>query len=150
MHEEKASFETQAPRPFYVLKTELRNLLKDFLGHWGAIVGGIILFLYLAGIVQPWIIQHRSMIPTIYPNDLVVSVTPRLNPINTGDIIAFRIPGQQWFVKRVCSIDENGWMDVRGDNPDESVDSRIYGKIPPEYVRGKIIWIYERGAREGK
>lgn len=47
-------------------------------------------------------------------------------------------------VKEVIKDDNNHYYyDVRGDNPDYSVDSRIFGKLDEKYVRGRpLIRIY--------
>jgi len=107
------------------------------------------------------VVNTRSMEPSILPRDviLVEKLTPGLKralglPVaREGDVVFFRAPsamtayiernhlppvGQaDLIVKRVLSRGEKRLcLDVRGDNPRVSLDSRDWGCLPPEDVVG--------------
>ena len=53
-------------------------------------------------------------------------------------------------VKRVASIDADGSVVVRGDNPNVSRDSRDYGPVPRRLVVGRVIFRYLPAERRGR
>lgn len=51
--------------------------------------------------------------------------------------------------KRAIRRESEGWW-VEGDNPAMSDDSRAFGPVPPEAIRG-VLWLrYRRGQRRGQ
>lgn len=94
-----------------------------------------------------WVLRLRkrqrvtgaSMLPGLKAGDEVL-----LNPRDTrpcvGDIVVARDPRQpeRKMIKRVTAVDERGWLDLRGDNPAQSTDSRTFGLVSPELVVGRV------------
>ncbi|MEK7160284.1 MAG: S26 family signal peptidase [Patescibacteria group bacterium] len=92
-------------------------------------------------LLQKFKIQGHSMEPKIKDTDVVlVSFIPFLfkNPA-VGDIVAFNNKGKQILIKRIKKI-ENGRYYVRGDNKDDSLDSRNIGFISKSRILGQVIY----------
>ncbi|MEE2758183.1 MAG: nickel-type superoxide dismutase maturation protease [Myxococcota bacterium] len=95
-----------------------------------------------------WLIQRRrrfkvggdSMLPTLAPDDHVLvdpSAYGTAMP-SSGDIVIARHPYQAVFViKRIGRVEDSA-VELVGDNPRSSTDSRIYGLIPVERVLGRV------------
>lgn len=47
-------------------------------------------------------------------------------------------------VKRVHAVAVDGAIELRGDSPDHSTDSRHYGPVPPGLVLGRVVWRFPR------
>ena len=45
-------------------------------------------------------------------------------------------------VKRVAGVDHHGAVDLRGDNAEESTDSRTFGPVLKALIRGRVYWRY--------
>lgn len=89
------------------------------------------------------------MTPTLLPGDRVVAVgwrRPRAN-----ELVATRDPRhrQRVIVKRVVAVDGDG-IEVAGDNPDCSTDSRHFGPIPWPLVVGRVVYRYAPADRQGR
>ena len=92
-------------------------------------------------------IAGRSMEPTLQDGEITLvrlgaaggSLFSR--PIRPGDILWIQHPlrSDTSIVKRLHSIGPDGQLYVRGDNPDESSDSRTFGSVPPTKVRGRLF-----------
>ena len=65
---------------------------------------------------------YRALAPEI--DHLVVAHDPR-DPQNK-------------IIKRVRDVRSDGRVDLRGDNPNESTDSRHFGPIPPDLILGRV------------
>ena len=91
-------------------------------------------------------VSGDSMTPTLDDGD-IVSIA-RAGP-NIGDIVLAQHPYKQsvTMLKRVANIDENGRFELRGDNPTESTDSRTFGSVPIEYIKGKAVCRLKRNDR---
>ena len=87
------------------------------------------------------------MRPTLEPADRVLVLRLRAR---AGDVIALRDPRSpaRIIVKRVHAI-VDGALDVRGDNADESTDSRTFGVVAPSAVLGRVVYRYAPAARAG-
>lgn len=82
------------------------------------------------------------MSPLMEPGDEVL-VDPRAyrrTPPCPGDIVVARHPYRTdlRLVKRVVSVQQNGYCLLEGDNRSESTDSRIFGPLPPECILGRV------------
>ena len=79
------------------------------------------------------------MLPALKNGDTVL-VSPRAK-IRPGDIVAANHPyiTSVKVIKRVDSIDSHGSFVLRGDNPEESTDSRSFGSIAINDILGKVI-----------
>jgi nickel-type superoxide dismutase maturation protease len=85
-------------------------------------------------------VQGNSMRPTLLPGDRLV-VVPL--PARPGRLVVVGDPRHptRRLVKRVAGADPDG-LDVRGDNPGASTDSRHFGPIPPALVHGRPAYRY--------
>ncbi len=99
----------------------------------------------LARLVRSWPLRSAvaggSMRPTLEPGDWLL-VDPRAYAARRprpSDLVAVPDPTEpaRWLVKRVVDLDADGWLELRGDNPDESTDSRIFGTVDPQSVIGR-------------
>ncbi len=82
------------------------------------------------------------MRPTLLPGDVVLC-DPRAYrraPPEPGDIVLARDPRMpaRRIVKRVVARDAEGRIELRGDAPAHSTDSRRFGAIDPALVIGRI------------
>lgn len=105
--------------------------------------------LYNLDIVRIWTVRHTSMQPLLRDGDTVLSVATWLKNPGKGDIVVAATASTGNIVKRVRNMvlmkDEEGkermWYDLRGDNPNESMDSRQLGLFPDKSIRGTIVII---------
>jgi nickel-type superoxide dismutase maturation protease len=100
--------------------------------------------------VERVVVAGDSMRPTLAPGDRLVIV--RGLRVRPGSLVAVHDPrpgADQVMVKRVASVGPSG-LDVRGDDPDRSTDSRTFGPVPPHLVTGTVIWRYAPAARAGR
>jgi signal peptidase I len=96
-------------------------------------------------IATPWTVSGDSMAPTLRSGDrvLVDLWSYRSRTPATGEPVLLQGPGGVLMVKRVATADPPpGFLHVLGDNPGMSVDSRQFGPIPREAVRGRILFRY--------
>jgi len=61
-------------------------------------------------------------------------------PVKAGDVVLLQHPERPELltVKRAVRRDEEGWW-VEGDNPMKSTDSRQFGAVPQEAIRGRVL-----------
>lgn len=86
-----------------------------------------------------YIVEGNSMSPLLKDGDKVL--VDRNAKIEVGDIVVAKHPVEQIseIMKRVEQINEHGDYFLVGDNLDESTDSRHYGAVTREYIKGKVI-----------
>jgi inner membrane protease subunit 1 len=92
----------------------------------------------------------NSMRPTLLPTDRLLVAGRRLRP---GHLVALRDPRNpaRVIVKRVVSVDRStGDVEVEGDNPEASTDSRAFGPVPRSLVVGRVRWRYWPPERRGR
>ena len=89
------------------------------------------------------------MRPTLAPGDRVVVV--RARRLRRGDLVALRDPRDRdrTIVKRVVEVDGDE-VTVLGDNPARSTDSRVFGPVHRNRVRGRAIYRYAPEGRRGR
>ena len=80
-------------------------------------------------------VRGSSMAPALLPGDrlLVESRSYQRRSPRPGEVVLTADPraSERELIKRVASIDEEGdAVDLRGDAPDESTDSRDFGAVP--------------------
>jgi nickel-type superoxide dismutase maturation protease len=87
------------------------------------------------------VVSGTSMLPTLRPGDrLLVARIGRPRP---DDLVVIRDPRtpSRLLCKRVVSTDGRHIV-VRGDNPEASTDSRVFGPVPEEWVVGSVLRRY--------
>ncbi len=82
-----------------------------------------------------------SMVPVLNDGDHVL-VDPHVGALAPGDLVQVRHPDRPELVmvKRVVAVLPDGRLDLRGDNPAASTDSRQFGPVAPDRVRGRVVW----------
>jgi nickel-type superoxide dismutase maturation protease len=95
-------------------------------------------------------VADTSMQPALRPGDRLL--VWRSRRIKSGDIVVFRDPEAPGtlLIKRVVSITSDDRLDVRGDNPNVSRDSRHFGTVPKALVLGRAAYRYLPAARRGR
>jgi inner membrane protease subunit 1 len=92
-----------------------------------------------------------SMRPTLEPGDRLVLVPRWLgHRLRPDDLVAFpdpRLPSRT-MVKRVAVATPEG-LQVLGDNPGTSTDSRHFGPVATARVRGRAVYRYHPSDRRG-
>lgn len=117
-------------------------------GVGGAVVAGV------AAAVLSWCyprvrVTGTSMAPALVADDrLLVRRTRRIRP---GDLVVVSDPrrAQRWLAKRVAAVARDGSVDVRGDAPHDSTDSRAFGAVPADHVVGRVVYRYAPPHRTG-
>jgi nickel-type superoxide dismutase maturation protease len=94
------------------------------------------------------------MVPTLQPGDRVLvwrGLGPLRPAIREGDLVAVVDPrdSDRVMVKRVAGRAEKEVI-VRGDNEGASTDSRHFGPISADALRGRVIYRYLPEERRGR
>jgi signal peptidase I len=86
-------------------------------------------------------VKGNSLAPRCRSGDYVVAsgLALRLRPCRPGDLVVFDHPEYGRLIKRVEDVQPGGWLDVRGLDID-SIDSRLFGPLPPASIWGRVIW----------
>jgi nickel-type superoxide dismutase maturation protease len=79
------------------------------------------------------------MMPTLSPGDEVL-VQKSAHSFQPGDLVLASHPYRTdiHILKRVEKIDERGHLELLGDCPQESTDSRTLGLFAPESIVGRV------------
>jgi signal peptidase I len=149
-----------SPRPGearWNLPPEIRWLLEIVLA---LVVVTAAVLLGTRHVAIPWAVTGRSMEPTLAEADRVIVDlwSYRRRPPKPGEVTLFLGPQNTPLVKRIV-VDEGPafhaapWtldpedrasprLWVRGDNPEESADSRFFGPVPLGRFRGRVVFRY--------
>lgn len=97
-----------------------------------------------------WLLRQRkrfrvtghSMLPLLKPGEEVL-IDPKISatqPLKPGDLVVAKHPTQPnlQLIKRVAAISEEGHYFLRGDNPQESTDSRQFGSVTLDAIIGRV------------
>src|SRR5215203_4552476 len=86
-----------------------------------------------------YICEGKSMNPTLKDGEVVL--VDREAEIEVGDIVVAKHPVEQnsELIKRVKRINNYGHYFLVGDNLDDSNDSRHFGAVTREYIKGKVV-----------
>jgi nickel-type superoxide dismutase maturation protease len=97
------------------------------------------LALVFLGSRHKYICEGKSMNPTLKDGEVVL--VDRAAKIEVGDIVVARHPIEQRseIVKRIERINERGHYFLVGDNTEDSNDSRHFGAVTREYIKGKVV-----------
>ena len=122
------------------------------------VVGGLALGAGVAAVAfaRRWLdvveVQGNSMAPTLLPGEwlIVEGRTYTRRPPRVGEIVLAadpRDPSRE-LIKRVAAVDaKSGTVDLRGDAPKASTDSRTFGAVPVEAVCWRAVARYWPAAR---
>lgn len=84
-------------------------------------------------------VTGQSMLPALRPGSIAVGWT-YYRKLRPGQIIVFRHDRKDK-IKRISKVSENGaTLQVLGDNPSGSTDSRHFGPIDIQTVKAIIVW----------
>jgi nickel-type superoxide dismutase maturation protease len=77
-----------------------------------------------------------SMEPTLWPGDRLVTVPAHPRLLTVGQVVVLIDPDDpsHRIIKRITAMDEAG-VEVHGDDPGRSTDSRRWGSVPPTDIR---------------
>jgi signal peptidase I len=141
--------------------------------RFAALLGLLAATIFLATrfLVLPWAVLGGSMEPTLSPGDrvLVDVWSYRQRAPRPGEIALFRgpLPGERVLIKRAAPLPRGKWpvvrgslwpgggaasgevVWVRGDNESHSVDSRSFGPVPRDRIRGRVVFRYWPPSRAG-
>ncbi|MBO0731739.1 MAG: nickel-type superoxide dismutase maturation protease [Acidimicrobiaceae bacterium] len=94
-------------------------------------------------------VAGESMLPAFEPGDRVVAL--RCRRLAPGDAVVLRDPRkpERLVLKRVAAAGPAG-IDVRGDNPAASTDSRQWGSVAAGAVIGRVVYRYAPTSRAGR
>jgi len=95
--------------------------------------------LIFLGSRHKYVCEGKSMNPILKDGEVVL--VDRTAEIEVGDIVVAKHPIEQnsEVVKRVERINENRHYFLVGDNLEESNDSRHFGAVTREYIKGKVV-----------
>ena len=95
--------------------------------------------LIFLGYRHKYICEGKSMNPTLKDGEVVL--VDRNAAIEVGDIVVAKHPSEQTseVVKRIERINERGNYFLVGDNPEDSNDSRHFGAVTKDYIKGKVV-----------
>jgi phage repressor protein C with HTH and peptisase S24 domain len=79
------------------------------------------------------------MLPTYVPGERLTAIR-RWRRVKVGDVVVVRDPQvpERWIIKR-CVRKEGPLLDLQGDNPEASTDSRHFGLVPQKDVRWIVL-----------
>jgi nickel-type superoxide dismutase maturation protease len=119
------------------------------------LLGALALVAAAARVLRRVEVAGDSMLPALAPGDrLLVLRHPRWR-WRAGQVAALRDPRHPdaaLLVKRVAAVTPGG-VEVRGDHPAASTDSRTFGPVPPPLMVGPVLYRYwprERAGRIGE
>ncbi len=95
------------------------------------------------------VVVGESMEPTLMAGDrLLIVRAPR---IRAGDLVVLCDPEdvQRIVIKRCSAVAKDG-VQVLGDNPERSTDSRHWGMVPKRLIVGKAVYRYSPQESAGK
>ena len=114
-----------------------------------------------AAVVASWWAGHRpfavavqgsSMAPTLLEGDLLIATAPAGRVVATGSLVVVEHPARPGYemVKRVVRTTGSDGLWVEGDNATSSSDSRSFGPVERDAIRGVVRLRYWPPARAGR
>ena len=97
-----------------------------------------IILLYF-GFRNRYQVENNSMLPALRSGEQVI--VKKGAKLKAGDIVIAQHPYKRSveIVKRIEKIEKDGKFFLTGDNADESTDSRTFGAVSIECIKGKVI-----------
>ncbi|MFI5035025.1 MAG: S26 family signal peptidase [Acidimicrobiales bacterium] len=88
-------------------------------------------------VVRRLSVEGSSMEPTYAPGERLTALR-RWRPVRPGDVVVIRDPREpsRWLLKR-CVVRSKSLLELRGDNPAASTDSREFGPVPAR----EVVWL---------
>ncbi len=110
--------------------------------------------LLLARSFRRVVVAGGSMAPTLLEGDRLVAVAAPWGRVRAtpGDLVVLPDPRTDGrvLVKRVVAVDAGaGTVEVRGDAPDASTDSRTFGPVRRASLMGRVVYRYGPATRTG-
>jgi len=104
----------------------------------------------MSAAVIPVVVRGDSMEPTLRDGDRVVVRRLGRAP-RAGDVVLVPDPRAPWrgLLKRIAAVGPEG-LELAGDRPDRSTDSRQFGPVDPRSVEGRVLFRYSPLARAGR
>jgi len=101
--------------------------------------------------LRRFVVQDTSMRPALEPGDRLL-VWQWSRRLEADQMIVFVEPERHLTisVKRIASVEPSGAVNVRGDNPNVSRDSRDYGPVARGQIVGRVVYRYLPGPRRGR
>ena len=126
------------------------------LGWFGVLVGMAVGAAAAAMVARRWLevveVRGGSMAPALIPGDLLLveSRTYARRAPRPGEVVLAADPRDlaRELVKRVATL-QDGSVELRGDAPRESTDSRSFGAVPVAQVRWRAVLRYWPPGRIG-
>jgi nickel-type superoxide dismutase maturation protease len=103
--------------------------------------GAVALYLAVLAVNRSLVeVQGASMEPTLWAGDRLLTVPATPRRIRPGRVVVVTDPADpsHLVVKRVARAD-GGRVEVLGDQPAASTDSRTWGALPPSAVRRIVV-----------
>lgn len=89
-------------------------------------------------IYEQYRVEGDSMLPELKNGDIVL--VKKIENLQVGDIVVANHPFRKTFIiKRITEISTGGKLFLKGDNPQESTDSRTFGEIDKKDILGKVV-----------
>jgi len=91
------------------------------------------------------------MEPNLIEGDRLLIVPLAHRRVEPGMILAVRRPEyrKHILVKRCGSVGHDGSVELVGDNPSASTDSRQFGRVMSDAVLGRVVYRYGPAGRAG-
>ena len=118
--------------------------------HWTTTVLTVVGALArVRGLPRRVVVDGSSMSPTLEAGDRLLVVPNAI--LRPGQVVALRDPRLRGriLVKRIGSVSSAG-VEVLGDNPGASTDSRHFGPVPTSAVLGRVVYRYHPPDRSGR
>jgi nickel-type superoxide dismutase maturation protease len=112
-----------------------------------------------AGAARRWLdlveVQGGSMAPTLLPGEWLIVERRSFSrrPPRVGEVVLAVDPREpdRELIKRVASVDTTtGTVELRGDAPDASTDSRAFGELPLTAIQWRVVARYWPARRWGR
>jgi nickel-type superoxide dismutase maturation protease len=114
----------------------------------GAALAGALAVVVVARRCRRVVVTGSSMRPTLESGDRLLVV--RAGRPRPGHLVVMPDPRQpdRLLVKRAAAV-RGGAVTIQGDNPASSTDSRDFGPVPVDALRGRAVYRYGPPERAG-